>query len=150
MVQAVLSTVWNFGNAYQTADSDSRHRVQSRSHIHMSCRLSSQSCPCGLPGLWLLWCGPERMEACRGTSCLICSASSSLQPHCLSLRLLPAGTIYFWLKDLTQEFLKLHVVHSAVEIFDKVRFAKTACPVVLWCVLHLDRWLKERCMLTGC
>lgn len=36
------------------------------------------------------------------------------------LRLLPAGTIYFWLKDLTQEFLKLHVVHSAVEIFDKV------------------------------
>lgn len=66
------------------------------------------------------------------------------------LRLLPAGTIYFWLKDLTQEFLKLHVVHSAVEIFDKVRFAKTACPVVLWCVLHLDRWLKERCMLTGC
>lgn len=36
------------------------------------------------------------------------------------LRLLPAGSIYFWLKDLTQEFLKLHVVHSAVEIFDKV------------------------------
>lgn len=43
------------------------------------------------------------------------------------LRLLPAGTIYFWLKDLTQEFLKLHVVHSAVEIFDKVSFAKAAC-----------------------
>ena len=37
------------------------------------------------------------------------------------LRLLPAGTIYFWLKDLTQEFLKLHVIHSAVEIFDKAR-----------------------------
>ena len=37
------------------------------------------------------------------------------------LRFLPAGTIYFWLKDLTQEFLKLHVVHGAVEIFDKVR-----------------------------
>ena len=36
------------------------------------------------------------------------------------LRFLPAGTIYFWLKDLTQEFLKLHVVHGAVEIFDKV------------------------------
>lgn len=36
------------------------------------------------------------------------------------MRLLPAGAIYFWLKDLTQEFLKLHVVHSAVEIFDKV------------------------------
>lgn len=40
------------------------------------------------------------------------------------LRFLPAGTIYFWLKDLTQEFLKLHVVHGAVEIFDKV------CPAV--------------------
>ena len=42
------------------------------------------------------------------------------------MRLLPAGAIYFWLKDLTQEFLKLHVVHSAVEIFDKV----PRCP---WC-----------------
>ncbi|KAK9820955.1 hypothetical protein WJX81_006047 [Elliptochloris bilobata] len=39
------------------------------------------------------------------------------------LRLLPAGAIYFWLKDLTQEFLKLHVVHSAVEIFDKIACA---------------------------
>lgn len=38
------------------------------------------------------------------------------------LRQLPAGAIYFWLKDLTQEFLKLHVVHSAVEIFDKARY----------------------------
>lgn len=37
------------------------------------------------------------------------------------LRFLPAGTIYFWLKDLTQEFLKLHVVYGAVEIFDKVQ-----------------------------
>lgn len=37
------------------------------------------------------------------------------------LRFLPSGTIYFWLKDLTQEFLKLHVIHGAVEIFDKVR-----------------------------
>ncbi|EIE21001.1 DUF747-domain-containing protein [Coccomyxa subellipsoidea C-169] len=39
------------------------------------------------------------------------------------LRFLPAGTIYFWLKDLTQEFLKLHVVHGAVEIFDKISCA---------------------------
>ena len=51
------------------------------------------------------------------------------------LRLLPAGTIYFWLKDLTQEFLKLHVIHSAVEIFDKARagshVARSCRPFVL-------------------
>ena len=45
------------------------------------------------------------------------------------LRLLPAGSIYFWLKDLTQEFLKLHVVHSAVEIFDKVRGERAWCAI---------------------
>lgn len=48
------------------------------------------------------------------------------------LRQLPAGAIYFWLKDLTQEFLKLHVVHSAVEIFDKARITgrvQQACTV---------------------
>jgi len=44
------------------------------------------------------------------------------------LRRLPAGAIYFWLKDLTQEFLKLHVVHSAVEIFDKARPAAARRP----------------------
>lgn len=44
------------------------------------------------------------------------------------LRRLPAGAIYFWLKDLTQEFLKLHVVHSAVEIFDKARPAPRGRP----------------------
>ena len=34
---------------------------------------------------------------------------------------LPAGAVYFWMKDLTQEFLKLHVIYAAVEIFDKAR-----------------------------
>ncbi len=34
---------------------------------------------------------------------------------------LNAGTIYFWMKDLTQEFLKLHVMYSALELGDKVR-----------------------------
>ncbi len=52
------------------------------------------------------------------------------------LRLLPAGTIYFWLKDLTQEFLKLHVVHSAVEIFDKVSGDNFPLPASI-CVLNL-------------
>jgi hypothetical protein len=43
------------------------------------------------------------------------------------LRFLPSGTIYFWLKDLTQEFLKLHVIHGAVEIFDKVHPCPRPC-----------------------
>ena len=36
------------------------------------------------------------------------------------LRLVNAGALYFWMKDLTQEFLKLHVIATAVEILDKV------------------------------
>lgn len=39
----------------------------------------------------------------------------------LFLRVLNAGALYFWMKDLTQEFLKLHVIATAVEILDKVR-----------------------------
>ena len=39
----------------------------------------------------------------------------------LFLRSLDAGAIYFWMKDLTQEFLKLQVIYTAVEMFDKVR-----------------------------
>ena len=38
----------------------------------------------------------------------------------LLLRTLDAGAIYFWMKDLTQEFLKLQVIYTAVEMFDKV------------------------------
>lgn len=33
---------------------------------------------------------------------------------------LNAGAMYFWIKDLTQEFLKLSIIYSSVEIFDKV------------------------------
>lgn len=36
------------------------------------------------------------------------------------LCLVNAGALYFWMKDLTQEFLKLHVIATAVEILDKV------------------------------
>lgn len=39
------------------------------------------------------------------------------------LRRLNAGAMYFWIKDLTQEFLKLSIIYSSVEIFDKVRRA---------------------------
>lgn len=38
----------------------------------------------------------------------------------LFLKHLNAGAIYFWIKDLTQEFLKLQVIYTAVEMFDKV------------------------------
>ena len=37
-----------------------------------------------------------------------------------------AGTLYFWMKDLTQEFLKLHVIATAVEILDKVPSSSAA------------------------
>jgi hypothetical protein len=38
----------------------------------------------------------------------------------LFLKHLNAGAIYFWIKDLTQEFLKLQVIYTAVEMFEKV------------------------------
>ncbi len=38
-----------------------------------------------------------------------------------ALRRLDAGALYFWIKDLTQEFLKLSIIYSSVEIFDKVK-----------------------------
>ena len=44
----------------------------------------------------------------------------------LFLNSLDAGAIYFWMKDLTQEFLKLQVIYTAVEIFDKVRCIRQA------------------------
>lgn len=48
----------------------------------------------------------------------------------LFLRHLNAGAIYFWIKDLTQEFLKLQVIYTAVELFDKVFFFPT---ISLYC-----------------
>ena len=36
------------------------------------------------------------------------------------LKQLNAGAMYFWIKDLTQEFLKLQVIYTAVEMVDKV------------------------------
>ena len=41
----------------------------------------------------------------------------------LALCAVPAGTLYFWMKDMNQEFLKLHVIFQAVELAEKV-----ACP----------------------
>jgi hypothetical protein len=66
------------------------------------------------------------------------------------LRLLPAGTIYFWLKDLTQEFLKLHVVHSAVEIFDKVSGALLPLPRVLSCLVSPRLHCSMACVVSAC
>lgn len=33
---------------------------------------------------------------------------------------LNAGVIYFWMKDLSQEFIKLSVIFTAMEICDKI------------------------------
>lgn len=46
----------------------------------------------------------------------------------LFLNSLDAGAIYFWMKDLTQEFLKLQVIYTAVEIFDKVHGQRFVLP----------------------
>lgn len=45
----------------------------------------------------------------------------------LFLKHLNAGAIYFWIKDLTQEFLKLQVIYTAVEMFDKVNMQSGIC-----------------------
>jgi len=39
------------------------------------------------------------------------------------LRRLNAGAMYFWIKDLTHEFLKLSIIYSSVEIMEKVTLA---------------------------
>ncbi len=49
---------------------------------------------------------------------LICMATFVLSVGFLWT--LNAGAIYFWMKDLNQEWLKLQVIYTAVEIFDKV------------------------------
>ena len=49
---------------------------------------------------------------------LICMATFILSVAFLWT--LNAGAIYFWMKDLNQEWLKLQVIYTAVEIFDKV------------------------------
>jgi len=36
------------------------------------------------------------------------------------LTLLRPGFIYYWMKDITSEFLKIHVLFNALEILDKV------------------------------
>lgn len=37
-----------------------------------------------------------------------------------ALTLLRPGLIYYWMKDITSEFLKIHVLFNALEILDKV------------------------------
>ena len=44
---------------------------------------------------------------------------------------LKAGAIYFWVKELTQEFLKLSVLHTALELGDKVCYMKKQCNFVV-------------------
>jgi hypothetical protein len=42
------------------------------------------------------------------------------------LSLIKPGVIYYWMKDITSEFLKIQVIFTALEILDKV------CYVVCW------------------
>lgn len=44
-----------------------------------------------------------------------------------ALQRLDAGAMYFWMRDLTQEFLKLSIIYSSVEIFDKARLRLVPC-----------------------
>jgi hypothetical protein len=37
------------------------------------------------------------------------------------LSLIKPGVIYYWMKDITSEFLKIQVIFTALEILDKVR-----------------------------
>jgi Eukaryotic membrane protein family len=41
------------------------------------------------------------------------------------LQMVNAGSIYYWMKDLTREFLKLQVIHAVLEILDRVRLLPT-------------------------
>ena len=43
-----------------------------------------------------------------------------------TVRLVRPGLIYYWMKDITWEFLKIPVLFSALEIFDKVCVAVCA------------------------
>lgn len=40
---------------------------------------------------------------------------------CYALVHVQAGAIYFWMKDITPEFLKIHALYGALDIFEKVR-----------------------------
>ena len=64
--------------------------------------------------------GPSSRSHLRGDQLydLICMATFICSVGFLWT--LNAGAIYFWMKDLNQEWLKLQVIYTAVEIFDKV------------------------------
>lgn len=47
------------------------------------------------------------------------------------LTLLRPGLIYYWMKDITSEFLKIHVLFNALEILDKVRVLLASAPACL-------------------
>lgn len=53
------------------------------------------------------------------------------------------GTLYFWLKDLTNEFLKLQVIFTALEIADKVW--PMACVQRRGCCLECAAKLHAHC-----
>ncbi len=52
-----------------------------------------------------------------------------------TLQRLDAGAMYFWMKDLTQEFLKLSIIYSSLEILDKARLGPLPSPWPFACRL---------------
>lgn len=58
----------------------------------------------------------------------------------LMLSLIKPGVIYYWMKDITTEFLKIQVLFSALEILDKVGRAAGAgdCVRLSVHVLHVS------------
>jgi hypothetical protein len=46
------------------------------------------------------------------------------------------GVLYYWMKDITSEFLKIQVLFTALEILDKVRY--TGPHIWLSCEGHHD------------
>lgn len=58
-----------------------------------------------------------------------------------ALTLLRPGLIYYWMKDITSEFLKIHVLFNALEILDKVRVTFFNGGWLLSLLMHTGVWV---------
>jgi hypothetical protein len=54
---------------------------------------------------------------------------------CVALCQVRAGSIYFWLKDITPEFLKIHALYYALDVLQKVRIIGSSSLVIEACLL---------------
>jgi hypothetical protein len=51
---------------------------------------------------------------------------------CITMIHVQAGGIYFWLKDISPVFLKIHAVYNALDILNKVRACRASVGVIGW------------------